>query len=349
MEKRLLIERWLRHTQPIPIYDEASVSTARQLARECGRSANLSTGLIESVALIASELTHNQLRHARQGYFAVKAIEHRHAKGLEVVAADIGTGIEKPEHAINGTAFSAAPTGLGAGLGAVCRMADQVEFDNRIAEGLCVIARKFESPPDYRTAEPAIIGRPHPEEALSGDDAVFVQTESGFVAAVSDGLGHGPEARRASRLAVEVVMQTPEMRLTDLMVAINEELTETRGCAMSIVRFEESERTLESVAVGDVQSHLYGLQETRFLTSTPSILGSRQVQPQRIRTEHLPVEDRAVLVMFTDGLKSRTTLKGRLDVLRRRPVAIGQYLLENNSRPDDDVLILVARLPREAA
>ena len=69
MEKRTLIGRWVGSgIQPIPIYDDASVSTARQRVREAGHRWNLGKELVESVAFIASELTHNQLSHARQGY-----------------------------------------------------------------------------------------------------------------------------------------------------------------------------------------------------------------------------------------------------------------------------------------
>jgi hypothetical protein len=50
--------------------------------------------------------------------------------------------------------------------------------------------------------------------------------------------------------------------------------------------------------------------------------------------------------MFTDGLKSRTSLKGQLDVLRQPAIAIAQDLLENHSRPDDDALVLAARFLR---
>ena len=83
MEKRVLIARWLgSDTQPIPIYDEASVSSARQRVREAGHRLNLGKEFVESVTLIASELTHNQLFHARQGYFAVKPVERQGVKGL---------------------------------------------------------------------------------------------------------------------------------------------------------------------------------------------------------------------------------------------------------------------------
>src|SRR5437868_3337504 len=107
MEKRVLIARWLgSDTQPIPIYDEASVSTARQRVREAGQQLNLAKEIVESVALIASEVTHNQLAHASHGYFAVKGIQRRGVKGLEIIAADIGPAIKKPGLAIRDNGFS---------------------------------------------------------------------------------------------------------------------------------------------------------------------------------------------------------------------------------------------------
>jgi anti-sigma regulatory factor (Ser/Thr protein kinase) len=199
MEKRFLITRWLRsHTSTIPIYDEASVSSARQRVREIGQQSNLGKEVVETVALIASELTHNQLSHAKQGYFAVNAIERQGVKGLEVIAADIGPGIESPSRAIH-EEVSATSGSLGAGLGAVYRLANEVEFDNRIFEGTCVVARKFEGTPPA-CCETAIMGRPYPGEVISGDDAIVLQSDSTFIAAVSDGLGHGPEAKRGNRI-----------------------------------------------------------------------------------------------------------------------------------------------------
>src|SRR4030095_16549489 len=96
MEKRFLITRWLgSDTQPVPIYDEASVSTARQRVRDVGEQSGANKNLTESVALIASELTHNQLAHSRQGYIVWRAIERSGLKGLEVVAADLGPGLQR--------------------------------------------------------------------------------------------------------------------------------------------------------------------------------------------------------------------------------------------------------------
>ena len=142
MEKRFLIARWLGSDIPsIPIYDEASVSSARQRVRDAGLTFNASKDLVETVALMASELTHNQLAYARQGYFGVRPIERGSIKGLEILAADLGPGFEK--RVLTGSPQT--EDSLGAGLESVFRLADEVEIDTRRAEGLRVIARKFET------------------------------------------------------------------------------------------------------------------------------------------------------------------------------------------------------------
>jgi anti-sigma regulatory factor (Ser/Thr protein kinase) len=345
MEKRVLIARWFGpDIQPTPIYDEASVSSARQRVRETGQDANVDKDLIERVAIIASELANNQLAHARQGYFDVKPITREGVRGLEVIAADIGPGIQNPSIAIKDKVSTSGS--LGAGLASVLRMADEVEFDNRIFEGTCVLARKFESRPASLCCEIAIMGKPYPGELISGDDGVFFQSESEFLAGVADGLGHGPEARQASNCAVEALSKTRHMYLDQIVIQLNRELAETRGCAMSIVRYKRNDRTLECTSVGDVHSHLYHLKDAHFFASTPLILGEGNLLRQKVRVEKVLVEPGSVLVMFTDGLKSRTSLKAQLDVLRQPAIVIADHLLQNDARPDDDALVLVARFRR---
>lgn len=342
MEKRILIRRWLgQDTQPVPIYDEASVSTARQRVREAGAQLNLGRELVESVALIASELTHNQLAHARQGYLVVRPLDREGIKGLEVTAADLGPGISKPASAIQDQVTRTSGS-LGAGLSAVCRLADQVEFDNRLAEGTCIVARKFAT---TGAADPeiAIMGRPFPGESISGDDAVFARFDDGFLMAVADGLGHGPEAREASNRAVDTVRANLGLSLELLAPAVNDALIGTRGCAMSAIRFTSHDGMLECFSAGDVQAHLYTFRTAHFFTPTPLVLGTGPLLRQRIRIEKNSLPGNSVLALFTDGLKSQTSLKGQLDALRQPAIAIAQRMIESYARPDDDALVLVAK------
>ncbi len=299
---------------------------------------------MESLALIASELTHNQLSHAKQGYFAARPVQRGGRNGLEVIAADIGPGIGKPGLAIQDRSVP-GDRSMGAGLAAVCRMADEVEFDNRILEGACLIARKFDRKSADAPSSAGIMGRPYPGEAISGDDGVFLQSESGLVAAVCDGLGHGPEAREASNRAIETVMQNREKDLEGIMRAVNDALAGTRGSAMSIVRADYPGRKLECTSAGDIHAHLYNRRDAHFFTPTPMVLGTGRASTHKIRLERLGFETGSILVLFTDGLKSKTNLKGRMDVLRQPVIAIAEHLLDNDSRPEDDALVLVARLP----
>jgi hypothetical protein len=73
------------------------------------------------------------------------------------------------------------------------------------------------------------------------------------------------------------------------------------------------------------------------------VLGTGQLRAQKLRIERTEVKPNSVLLMFTDGLKSRTTLKGELDVLRQPAIVIAQHLLDTQSRPDDDALVCVVR------
>ena len=342
MEKRILIQRWLgSEPHSIPIYDEASVSSIRARVRETGQQSNITGEVIATAALIASELAHNHLSHARQGYIAVRAIERQGVKGLELVAADLGPGIETPSAAIRGEAKHSGS--LGAGLAAVCGLADEVRFDNRIGEGLCVVARKFEAAA-AGSCDFAIMSKPYPGEPISGDDAVVIQSEGGFVAAVADGLGHGPEAREASNRAVEVLRKNTHAGLDQIALSINNELNGTRGCAIGLMRFQRQDAALEYVSAGDVQAQLYHWRDTHFFTPMPFMLGMGQLKPQKIRVEKVAVQSRSVLLMFTDGLKSRTNLKGELEMLRQPPIVIAEHLLRTQSRPDDDALGCVIRI-----
>src|SRR6185295_10492170 len=109
--------------------------------------------------------------------------------------------------------------------------------------------------------------------AISGDDGVFLVSESGFLAGVADGLGHGPEARQASNRAIEALTRMREADLAQIVIGLDNELKGTRGCAMSIIRFNTNDRLIESVSLGDVHSHIYSLRDAHFFASTPFILG----------------------------------------------------------------------------
>src|SRR5687767_4403656 len=95
-----------------------------------------------------------------------------------------------------------------------------------------------------RLAEWAARGRPRRDETISGDESVTRLTADGVFVAVADGLGHGPEAAHASRLAVRVASEHVEDSLPTIAEACHLALQETRGVAMSMAAISAHEPVL---------------------------------------------------------------------------------------------------------
>lgn len=341
METRVLISRWFGSEPPTPVYDEASLATVRGLVRTAGTAASLSTDTIERAALIATELARNQLKYARHGYVAVRQADRGASKGLEIVAGDVGPGIAAPAAAIQGRRRTTGS--LGAGLETVWGTADEVDIDNRLGEGLCIAARKFDRAPPVRR-EFAIMSRPYPGEPSSGDDAGVFRIGEWVIAGVADGLGHGREARRAASRAIAVLPRAPSAPMEEMLEAIHEHLAGTRGCAMAVARWQETGGRIESASAGEVYAQLYGGAAAHFFASTPYVLGDASMPKRAIRVETHLLDGVSTLVMFSDGLRSRTSLKNNPNILRHHPVVAAQHLMDGFSRPDDDALVLVVRL-----
>ncbi len=334
----LLTGAWLEGLEAIPVWDDASVSLARTIVREQGAKAGLDKSRVEAIAAAASELVRNQLSHARRGQVAVHVVRRSGTPAVEVVCADEGAGISDPARA-----FREEPRegrGLGAGLAAVLRLADEVDFDVRLGEGTCVRARKFASPVERR--ETTAFGRAHEHQTISGDDAAAVAIDDALGIAIADGLGHGEAARAASRLAISVFRRSAARPLDEILRSCDVALEGTRGAAMSILRIERGR--LVHAGIGNVQIHLYAQQRgpTALFTGSPGVLGSRHAKA-KIRIEETPLPERHLLVAFTDGLSSRLDATEEPEAFLAPPLTVAQRLLDRFGKAHDDALVIVGR------
>lgn len=333
-----MIDTWLRDLQTIPMRDEASVSLAREAVRAEGARAQMPPAAIAALATAASELGHNQLAHARGGMFATRGLARGGVLGVEVICADRGDGIAEPARALKGR--SAAPAGLGIGLAGVRALADEVDFDVRLGEGTCVWARKFASPV-RRQREIGVYGRAHPVERVCGDHAAFVRTGDTLHLALSDGLGHGPDARVASRAAVLRFEKGPTRPLEDVLAEADEALTSTRGAVMGLARIDEA--GLLTATVGNIVTYVCGPGGvTRRFSGTSAVLGIRG-RSRPVLIESMPLNSHDAVLIYSDGIVQRASLDGALDLLREHPLIIAERMVRTFAREDDDVLVLVAR------
>jgi anti-sigma regulatory factor (Ser/Thr protein kinase) len=319
--------------------DEGSVALARAWVRRLAGEAGLGVGAAEGLVTAASELAYNQLNHARRAVFYARRIERGGVPGVEVVAADEGPGIAQPTLALKGLAPSR--TGLGSGLAGASRLAEELDFDVRQGEGTCVRARAFAGPVPFRS-EVAILGRALEHESVSGDDACFVRRGDEVVLALADGLGHGPLAREASSRAMAVVEQRPGLSPERVLEECEESLSGTRGAVMVAARWEGRSRRLEQAAIGDVTLQAVWPRESRHFNRRRGIVGLKQAH-RSVVGESAVLGPGAMVLAYSDGLKSGIDLSGSLELLREHPLVVAEHLLTHYARPTDDALVLVLR------
>jgi anti-sigma regulatory factor (Ser/Thr protein kinase) len=333
-----LLSRWLEGLDAVLTLDEGSVSQARERVRAVGRTQGLPEQEIERLAIVVSELARNQLVHSRGGAVAVLPIMRGGVPGVEVIAADKGPGIADPTAALSGQGNVVGS--MGAGLAGVVRQADEVDFDVRWGEGTCVRARKYATPPSYRS-EVGLLGRAYPGELLSGDHALWLWGEEALVVGVVDGLGHGPEAREAADLAIERMRERPSLAPEHMLEHCDFGLQGTRGAAMGIVRLERRSGALSHVCVGNIATLVCRPGQVDALTCSPGVLGISRQRARASRGESW-LRPGELLVMHTDGLSTRTTVEDAV-LLRRHPLVVAHELMRRFSKNHDDALVLVVR------
>jgi hypothetical protein len=227
------------------------------------------------------------------------------------------------------------------GLAAIRELADELDVDVRLGEGTCLWARKFAASVGRRR-QIGIMGRAHPVERVSGDHAAFVRTPDDLVFAIADGLGHGPLAREASGAAIRAFLTGPRRDEAAILEACHVALAPTRGAVMAVGRIGGPAQEVSVASVGNVTTYVCGPRAARRIGGASWVLGARG--PRRpAHVERVALGPRDVVLAFTDGITSRATLEGDLDVLLEHPVVIAQRVLERFARADDDVLVMAMR------
>jgi phosphoserine phosphatase RsbX len=186
----------------------------------------------------------------------------------------------------------------------------------------------------------AVAGRPLNGQIESGDLHVVAPFDGGTLVAAIDGLGHGPEAARASRVAAGVVAAHPSETLTRLVEWCHEALLKTRGAVMTLASFRSRTAELTWMGIGNVEGVLLRADATRASDAAPlrgGVVGFR-MPAFRATTVSLSFGD--TLVLATDGIKSGFA-RGR--TAAASPAQLSEAILADHGRSTDDAMVLVAR------
>jgi anti-sigma regulatory factor (Ser/Thr protein kinase) len=320
------------------ISDPSGVSEVRRYAASLAGKLRFADAPGGQLAVAVTEAATNIVKHARHGQIFIQTIERAGIQGVEVLAVDNGPGIANiAESMRDGYSTSGSP---GTGLGALKRMGTQFEIWSQPGKGTLVRFEAWPHPPAKEALPSGAINLPKNGEQVSGDAWTLVKGRGRVVVFVVDGLGHGPEAAKAARAAIEVVQRHAQLDAADLMDAVHGALRPTRGAAAAVAMLQAESELCSFCGVGNISASIRGPGNARSMVSHNGILGH---QVRKIQEFSYPFPRGALCVVHSDGLATHWDLAHYPGLSTRHPALVAAALNRDHSRGRDDVTVVAVR------
>lgn len=334
----------MRPSLHIPIDEESRVGEARRAALRLALEAGFDDSEAGKVALAATEMATNIVKHAGTGELVLRRIDELGGRGIEVLALDRGPGIRKVGESLrDGYSTTGSP---GTGLGALGRLAHVFDLHSVPDAGTAVLVRLWKKAPrggiNARFAL-GVVNVPSPGERVSGDDWAVEQAGQNAVVLVVDGLGHGERAAEAAQEAVRVFSTGHDGNLSDLMNRIDGALRQTRGAAVGLAEIDTDRHLVRYVGVGNIAGAIITTNSSARSRSVVSLSGTVGGGVRKVQEFTYPYDAGALLVLHSDGLRNLWSLDRYPGLLQRDPALVAGVLYRDFRRSRDDVTVLVLR------
>jgi anti-sigma regulatory factor (Ser/Thr protein kinase) len=322
-----------------PVQEISQVGHARRAAIELARTAGCDDERISRIALVATELATNLVKHAGGGALAVHPFADRDGRGVELMALDSGPGISDIDRCMVDGYSTAGSRGIG--LGAIVRQSSRFAIFSRPGLGSAVMARIAVEPDrDALKTELGCVMDAYPGETVSGDGWSFAASTAGRSILLVDGSGHGPEANRAAQVAIELFRDRANDDCVRLVESMHQALMPTRGAAVGIARIDSAAKVVRFVGVGNIAAALINDGTARRMVSHYGTAG--HIAP-RIREFAYPFIGSPLVVLHSDGLTTRWDLDAYPGLAAQHVSLIAGVLFRDHRRGRDDASVVAMR------
>ncbi|MCP4544294.1 MAG: SpoIIE family protein phosphatase [Chloroflexi bacterium] len=193
----------------------------------------------------------------------------------------------------------------------------------------------------------AIVKRSFPNDPHCGDECAYWQSDEKITLCIVDGLGHGWDAEKAAKAAVDYVAKHISEPLPDIFAGCDRAIRHTRGGVMGIAVVDENVGTLTYAGIGNpriiiARAHhrAASLTEVSRLSNRPGVVGGGC---GRVLPETISLRSGDVVILFTDGVPSELDLRGYESALHTDVQQLAQRIVQDWGRERDDVAVLVFR------
>lgn len=326
------------------IQERTDVSHARQGLTRVAEAAGLAERDVSRLALVATELASNLVKHAGGGEIVAGALhpDLGPRAGLRLWALDTGPGMGNPANCLrDGYSTAGSP---GTGLGAVVRLADGFDLHSQRDIGTAMVVDLANG---ERTAPPlpadvgAIVLPKVPETECGDAWAVRADGGNGLLLMVADGLGHGSFAAIAGGEAAQAFSRSHEEAPAALLRTLHEALRPTRGAAVAVASLALTDgRQVRYGGIGNIAGVILTHDGRRSMVSMEGIVGHNA---RKVQEFSYPLPDGAVLVMHSDGLVSSWSVQPYRGLLSHSAALIAGVLYRDHTRGRDDVCVVVVK------
>lgn len=279
------------------VREAGDVGEARRRVLQLAREERFEPTLEGRLAIVATELAQNLVRHGGGGEIVARRLAAPPAAGLEILALDRGPGMTDVARCMT-DGFSTGGT-PGTGLGAVKRLSAEFDIHSEPGRGTAVLARFWTDPP----TDPPRIGAlclPVAGEEVSGDAWAVLDDGPFQRVAVIDGLGHGPGAAAAAQEAVRIFGRHRDRSPAFILEAAHAALRPTRGAAMAVLELDRRGRTIRYAGLGNTAAVAFDATTCRRMVSLDGTVGH---QIRQVREFTYPWTPETVLVLHSDGVR----------------------------------------------
>lgn len=329
--------------QTIEISHPSAIHAARQLIKSMASSLGFDERAGEEITLAGSELASNLSRHAVAGRMIMTPLVEGSRTGIQIESIDNGPGIADPEQSI-ADGYSTVGS-LGYGLGTVNRLMDEFKIESKIGGGTRIICKRWVrvnepyASPDFLTFGAA--SRPHAKMlGVNGDAFVIKQWNTGALAGIIDGLGHGKWAQRAAVTARKYVENHFDQALTDIFRGVGRACRPTRGVVMALAQFDFPQKKVVFAGIGNIEVRVFNSPEPVKFIIRRGIIGLNAPVPVPVERSWDPSY---IMILHSDGVRSHWKWEDFPELEKESANAIAMRLLSVLARDEDDATVVVVR------
>lgn len=329
------------------VQDKSYGSIAKREISRLAEEIGFTDSEVGKLNIVVSEMTSNLAKHSFEG--GELLVRPLGQEGLEVICLDSGPGMQDPARMLEDGVSTYGSAGEG--LGAMKRQSDVFDFFSQPGIGTVIFSQIYRA----RKYVPALRPRheigyvlvPKPNEQLCGDGFAMIEKGAELYLLALDGLGHGAHANEAAQAAVEAFNDIAPQHPSDIMRHIHHQIRRTRGAVGLAANISGNSHKLSYCGVGNIAGKLFYADSNTPGAGYKNIISYNGIMghniPATLNNQQLDWHRNGMLILHSDGLKSRWDMTKYPTLGRHHATTIAAVLYKEYSRLTDDTLVVVCK------